>query len=381
MKYFVALLIVLLHSSITQAQDRLSTAIPKLAPGPHMGIIAGFDPLDNKPPYRLRRSEELTKEAIYSGATINRIQIDWSELEPQKGKYDEDQLNEFFDNIKDQNLSTIVTLSTLDSDGFTLPSYLMNDKRQLKDDLKLNSPSLIKDFENLLAWLTPKLREKNVWALSLGNEVDSTMVDNNIAENSALDFFISGKNTVKQIDPQMAVSVTLTTKSYVNFPDFTKKLISKLDFATFNYYCLDDYFKVSKKSKWEKDLKRMKKEAAEKEIFFQELGCPAGYEDSDKESYVVGSIEKQNKFFAFFIDKIIQDPQLRGATIFQLFDWSPQTIRLLTDPIRNEGLPEVANIVDEWHETLGLCRWKDTTCRPAWNIWLNGLKKIKSGAP
>lgn len=133
---------------------------------------------------------------------------------------------------------------------------------------------------------------------------------------------------------------------------------------------------------WRTRLNRWRLLAGEMAIFIQELGCPAGFGDDGAgapprpATGINASPEQQARFFAFMAREFATDPQLRAATTFQLFDFAPETAAFFGDLVRNEGAVEAGNNFEEALATLGLCRWADTTCRPAWDVWLEGLQAL-----
>lgn len=344
--------------------------IPRLPPGPHMGLIVGFDPLD---PARQAWANELMTQAEQAGATLARLQIDWTELEPRPGVYDLAALEDAFDTLHSSSQHVFLTFSTLDTDGLTLPYHIMDEDRQFREGLTLNSPEVLASFRNFLTWLTPYLRERGVWGIALGNEIGGPIDDLRIDHDAVYDFYKAGRDAIKGIDPNMAVTVTFTMGLFERMPELGNRLMGEFDIACFNYYCINKDFEVSSQPRWKADIEIIKANAQGKEIFLQELGCPTGYADGHKASYLHGSLERQAEFFEFFAAQFASDPQLRGATVFQLFDWQLQTIQMISDYLREEGFADMADMVDEWHVTLGLCRWEEMTCRPAWQAWLNGL--------
>ncbi|MEL6529756.1 MAG: hypothetical protein AAFQ27_07325, partial [Pseudomonadota bacterium] len=134
------------------AQAAAPFAITRLPDGPHMGIIVGFDDLSAGDVDRQGRSTELLDQAASSGASISRIQLDWAELETAPVQYDLEPLSGALEVARQRRQLIYVTLSTLDSDGLTLPDYLLDDNGRLRDGLSLASPEVTGRFEDFLEW-------------------------------------------------------------------------------------------------------------------------------------------------------------------------------------------------------------------------------------
>ena len=359
-------------------------SIARLSDGPHMGIIVGFDALVNGPYDRAARAEELMDIAANSGASISRIQVDWSELELAPGQYDEASLTQSLDEARARGQSVFVTLSTLDSEGLTIPSDFLTDEGNLRSGLELSSPKILQRFEQFLDWFVPILSQAEVWGLALGNEVDDPINEDRSLEMGALVFYETGRNRVKQLDPEIAVTVTLTIFSSNNLPWFTQSLHEFLDLATLNYYCLQSDFTVTGASQWDLDVETMKDTAGDLPIMIQELGCPVGYGDQGVGAVPqinnnMGSPQIQKEFFEYFQTLFDEDPQFRAATVFQLYDTSPELAKMFGDLIRTDPSIDIfADRFEEWLATVGLCRWADGTCRPAWDTWIGTLEDQKS---
>lgn len=361
------------------AQDDDPFAITRLPGGPHMGIIVGFDELSNGRFDRQERSDALLDQAASRGASISRIQLDWAELETAPGQYDAAPLSEALEVARVRGQLVYVTLSTLDSDGLTLPQDLVDDDGRLRDDVSLASPEVLDRFEDFLDWMVPQLGS-DVWALSMGNEVDSPIADGIVPADDALAFFQAGARRINAMDPDLATTVTLTIGASSTAPSFTAQLNDGLDLTTVNHYCLDASLQITGQDQWERDVQTMKDMARGKPIMIQELGCPVGFSGdpasfASKAGTMNGSQQLQSAYFTFFDRLYAEDPQFRAATVFQLLDWSPELAQMFGDSVRSEGASLAGDRLEEWLATVGTCRWTDGTCRPAWDVWLSSLTR------
>lgn len=361
------------------AQTEDPFAITRLPDGPHMGIIVGFDDLSTGDFDMQELSTALLDQAASNGASISRIQLDWAELETAPGQYEAALLSQALEGARPRDQLVYVTLSTLDSDGLTLPEYLLDEDGRLSGDLSLSSPEVLGRFEDFLAWMVPQLGS-DVWALSMGNEVDSPIADGIVPADEALAFFQAGAQRIKAMDPDLATTVTLTIGAPTTVPNFSAQLNDGLDLATVNHYCLDASLQVTGQDQWERDVQTMKAMARGKPIMIQELGCPVGFAGdpvafASTTGTMNGSLELQSAYFTFFDRLYAEDPQFRAATVFQLFDWSPELAKMFGDFVRSEGASLAGDRLEEWLATVGTCRWTDGTCRPAWNVWLNSLAR------
>ena len=346
-------------------------SLPRLAAGPHLGMITGFDPLDDA---RAAIADNRYQQARDAGATIGRVQIDWAELETGPGEFDEVALDEAFQAPELAGMNLVVLVSTLDSDGLTLPTYLM-DGDELRDGLTLDSPEVRDAFLAFLDWLAPRLESRDVWLLSIGNEVIGPIEDGLLPEAEAVNFYAAAFDQWNAEVPDIGITLTFTIGAPDGIPDLFSALRQRGDIVSFNYYCLDENITVTGPTDWDRRLSKMKSDAGDQEIFMQELGCPVGFDPGGPNTSIGGSLENQTAFFQYFGDQFANDPQLRGATLFQLFDWSPELAESFSAPLTT-GFPVAGERLEEWLATVGLVRWTEQTDRPAWQEWLNANRKV-----
>lgn len=359
--------------------------IPRLAPGPHMGFIEGFDDLSPEVDgvNRARIARNLRRKAIASGMSIGRAQIDWRDLEPEPGVYDQALLDETLSYAGRGGLPIFVTFSTIDTEEATLPDYLTGPDGQPVGG-SFSGPQVTERFHAFLDWFIPKLAAHDVFALALGNEVDAPISDGRYNAQDAALHYINAIAHARPLDPDLALTVTLSGFANKSLPEFTNQVVPAFDIVSFNYYCLNHRLKVTGEKNWRKDINAWKKVADGKQIFIQELGCPVGFGNpgdgplSDRRNRSGGSHQLQADFFAYFAHAFVQDPQLRAATVFQLFDWSPGLAAAYGDLLRDEGLNGPGNRLDEWLASTGMCRWSDGTCRSGWIAWREGLGLLRA---
>lgn len=379
-------LLSLLFAGLLPAQTLAdASTIPRLAPGPHMGFIEGFDDLRTGPDgiNRARIAHRLRKQAIKSGMTIGRAQFDWRDLETAPGVYDQEFLDSALRYAGRGGISVFVTFSTIDTEEATLPDYLTG-----PDGLPLggsfSGPEITRRFHAFLDWFVPQLKDYNVFALALGNEVDSPISDGRIVASDAAQHYINAIAHAKPLDPDLAFTVTLSGWANRTLPAFTDQVVDAFDIVSFNYYCLNRRLKVNTEKGWRNNIKAWKETAGDKQIFIQELGCPVGFGHAadgplaDRQNRIGGSADLQARFFTYFANAFVRDPQLRAATVFQLFDWSPDLASSFGDMLRDEGVIATGNRLEEWLATSGMCRWSDGSCRLGWLAWSEGLGLLKA---
>ncbi|MEL7199728.1 MAG: hypothetical protein AAGL10_15565 [Pseudomonadota bacterium] len=349
-------------------------SLPRLADGPHLGMITGFDPLDaNRAAVAAARYDQ----ARAAGATIGRIQIDWAELETAPGEYDAAALDDAFAAPELAGMNLVVLLSTLDSEGLTVPDHLVEDGR-LRDGLTLGSPEVVDSFTAFLDWLGPHLQQRDVWLLSILNEPKGPIDDGVVNEAEAVTFYSVAMDQWNEDIPEIGITGTFTTSGPSGIPDFYEAVRVRSDMISFNYYCLTDDIQVTGRDAWETRLAQMKANAGDREIFVQELGCPVGFSPQAQATSIGGSLENQVQFFDFLGEVFASDPQFRAATMFQIYDWSPELSMIFSGPLRDAGQDIAADRLEEWLATSGFLRWSDSFERPGWQTWLMQLERVRT---
>jgi hypothetical protein len=356
----------------------VSNTIPRLEAGPHLGYIVGFDALDSQ---KTALADSLLSQATASGQNFTRVQLGWDELEPQSDVFDIAGLMDALD-IASANQQTIfLSLTTLDTGSLTLPADLVSaDGSTTAAGIELDGPEIRARFHSLLDWLVPELAKYNVWGLAIANESSTNF--SSVDQAVATAFLSEGADYAQSLDANLAITVTLVGAFFD--PDverFAVDLMPHLDFAMFNFYCLDGQTLLATSSTdWATEIEKQVSVAAGRPIVYQELGCPAGFADlggtSPTAPTIGASAQLQDDFFRFMIDQIITREALRGAFVFQLFDWSPALTQSFTAGLLDPNDPTTATTAErltEWLMTVGMCRWSDNTCRPAWTSYLDGV--------
>jgi len=354
--------------------------MPRLEAGPHLGYIVGFDALGAQ---KAALADSLLLQATAAGQDFARVQFGWDELEQQPGVFEIAELMAALDAASVSQQSIFLSLSTLDTGSLTLPSDLMAaDASTPAAGLALDGPEIRARFHTFLDWLVPELARYNVWGMAIANESSSNF--SSVDQTAATNFLTEGADYARSLDAGLAITVTIVGEFFD--PDverFADDLMPYLDFAMFNFYCLDGQtLLASDSADWAAAINKQISVAAGHEIIYQELGCPAGYADlggTSQPAPVIGSTAQlQEDFFRFMFDEIVARDELRGAYVFQLFDWSPALAQSFTDGLLDPNDPSTAITaarVTEWLMTVGLCRWSDNTCRPAWDAYLDGVTR------
>ncbi|MHC4479708.1 MAG: hypothetical protein ACYS1C_01865 [Planctomycetota bacterium] len=370
---FAAAGVFLLVAAATPS-ERAARELPLLEPGSHLGVIVSFEPL----PADVQAAVEAKwREAVSRGMSIGRVHTDWAVLEPRPGEYDKDALEQPLKALQADGLQPMLTLCTLDSEGYVLPPDLMaaDDDGRLAHGIAFDDPVVLKRFATLLEWVVPMLVQYDGWVISVGNEPDNQFGDDPELPQRVARFVEAARNQVRSLSPDLAVTITLSGFAPYFDPPWLASVVSECDVACFNWGCVDENWDVKDPGAVPDDVADMLAAAGGRQLIIQELTCPAGYED--RRSVMGGTAEKQRRFFEKAIAEIEAQPRFRAAVVFQMVDWSPELTEAYGDIFRQAGLPDGwIGRLEELLRTVGLCRYEDGSARPAWFAFLEGLERL-----
>ncbi len=371
----VFLLVIGAHPQVLQAQD----ALPRLPAGAHLGMLIGFDPLNGN---QSAKVATLWRDARNQGMDVARLQVDWSGLEPSPGVFDGSDLIEALKPLKRQDLKVMLTLSTADSFELTLPADLINDDgSDFAPGLGFGHPVVLARWQALLEWLVPFLRENGVFALSVANEPDALMDPSPHLKTGFTDFIALAQSTLNTLGPDIPVGVTLTTEVFDTDPAFARAVTAVSDVLMFNVYCVGGQSPAQMQTLLNKNLDEILGLDPAKPLLIQEAGCPAGYDDQP--SFLGNTANNQSAFYDLLVNAMKTRPRLRAAFAFQLHDWSPALAQTLVDSLNALGdfSHQTVEQFREYWRTIGLCKWPDMQCRPAWSQFLQGVHDLSTPAP
>ena len=349
-----------------------SDALPRLGPGQYLGFIQGFEPI---PPENRAAVDSLWTEATDAGMRVGRVQIDWAELEPSPGRFDDEALEAALSAVSDRGVSPLLTLSTLDSESYTLPEDLQSaDGPSLANGMAFDDPIIRARFAALLDWLVPRFLAHGGWAISLGNEVDLRLEGHPEDGASIVGFVSAGVAHLNAIEADLGGTVTLSNSALRDQPALVASLMQVVDVACFNYYGKLRRRGVAYVAR---DLDDRLRAAGSLDVVLQEVGYPAGYED--QRSHIRSTPEEQQAFLKAVFQKMAKEKRLRAAVLFQFLDWSPWLTDLFLQFYEDAGLPKwFLNRVEEQLRTIGLRRWEDASARPAWNTFLTYVRQFSA---
>ncbi len=351
------------ETPITPLIDHPSGNLPLLSEGKQLGLIASFN-LDDSPALQDSIGTRW-QEALDAGMGIGRVQLDWRDLEADSGQYDPVALIQSLSDLSAQELDLFASVMAYDSEGPVMPDYL--------SDLPINHPRVIARFQALMDWVVPIVREHRGWCLSIANEADNFFGEVEGIEEELLDFLVAIRDYVHEIDPDLAVTVTMAEGNIDVKPETMRDLIAAVDVAAINFYGsnLRNPRKPQGPRTLRRELRQLLDFCGEKNIVFQELGMHSNASRLNSSGAI------QRDFFQTVFEFMDQEPRLRAAYVFQLVDWSPATIDLITEDFLEEN-PSLESFIEDYRQSLGsigLIEFATGHQKPAWGEVISWLER------
>ena len=283
-----------------------------LPAGQYIGLFWGFNP--SHPPATADSLQARLAEAHAAGLAIDRLQIDWPELEPAEGVYDTTALLEPLLALQAQGLRPMLTISAYDSDGPVLPAYL--------EGRDFDEARLLDAFARLMDWVVPLLVAHDGWAIAIANEPETGFEDSRRLPRQMETFLRQTRQHIHAREPRLAVTITFNADSRHTHRREMTRILAQADVASFNLYGsglfpMDAPYSAAENEAALDDLLAL---AGDRQMVFQELGM---HSDS---SLLNSSEAIQAAFFETVFARMAQEPRLRAAYVFQLVDWSPETL-------------------------------------------------------
>jgi hypothetical protein len=371
------LLTFLCVGSFTLAQTDTSPAssLPLLAAGLHMGTTfysSGRVPENQE-------TLNALEEAVTAGMNAFHFNQDWPALEPASGIYNLTELKATLTWLKSQGLTPYLNINLVDIDHLNLPADYLDEAGNLAAGVRFNDPVFIERFNQLLAEVAPLLVEHGGFYLGVGNEVDERFSEYPEELSPYLEFVAAVREHVHELEPRLAMGVTVTSNSILENSAIVSQLQRVSDVVPFNYYPTDDTLRVKDFSLIPDDFKTLIAAYGDNPIIIQELGCPSA-------EVMNSSLEKQQRCFETMFATLAAYPQVRFVSVFAFQDLDEATCDVLAsyinlEQLAAEGLP--AQFLERFRAflcTLGL-RQANGSAKPAWQSFLNELQRIAQTAP
>ena len=351
------------------AQDTAPVPVsdmPLLSQGMHLGTtFYGGGRLPDDVSVR-----KIVTDASAQGMNAFTFYEDWSELEPEPGVYDLDDLDKMLIWLESSHLTPLLNLTLIDVSDLNMPLDLLSpDRMSLRDGVSFDDPKIVKRLHALLDEIVPRLVQHGGFLLLLGNEVDRHFVEVNPAARAGYVRLIqNARDHVHAIAPKLAVGVTLTGNEVLQQGPTFQALRSVTDIIPFNYYPLSPEFTVLPLDEIPAHIKTYISIYGSGPVIIQELGCPSG-------SALESSREYQRQCFEIMFKTLKHYSQVRYVTVFSLFDWDEETCNSIVASLgfTAEQIPSpYFERIRDFLCTLGLLN-ADLSPKPAWDVFIEAL--------
>ena len=346
--------------------------LPRLPPGQQLGMWLQWVPV--APPARALLEAEWQR-ALDGGMSVGLFHNGWAALEPAPGAYAEDLLLDGLQDLEDDGLVPLITVSAVDIGSLDVPQDLLDpdDPDQLRDGLRLDDPLVLARHAAFLDWLVPHLTEAGAVALAVGVEVDVRCDDEHPEEaEETVSFLIAARDHVRTLDPDLAVAMTVTVGALEPGSPCGQAVLAESDFGSFTYYHVHPLlYSVLPLEDVGPRFDRLLEAVPGRQVILQELGCPGGWES--RPSLIGSDPELQRRCFETFFSELAARPRIRAAVPFLQTDFQERYMFRLAREIFAGLPPFFGKVFAEGWTTMGLCR-VDGSCKPAWEEFLAALE-------
>ncbi len=377
----LAILIFILTVTWTDspADVRRSVSV-NLPPGQHLGYIEGFNP-DNPPELRAIM-DDAWRDARAAGMTTRRVQMDWPDVEPEEGMFLENELRERLELEGANEMPVFLLLSTADSDALNYPGDLLNeDGDGFAGGMRPNDPTMIARYTTMLERAAPILREYNVYLVSIGNEPDTWHEHDPNFVADFIDFVKAVRDFSEARELGFLITYTATTTAIVQ-PEvgYGHLIPGAVDVMCFNFYAYAnsqglDFALIEATLEGILDL------AGDKPIVFQEWGASSRYLIDPAFNFYESSWETQRQFFAWFLERLQDWPQIRAVYLFQLVENSPLIDQFYYDSFDGELPEDIIERIVLSFKGLGVIDYETHEIKPAWSEFLAGMEAFHHSGP
>lgn len=303
-----------------------------------------------------------------------RVQLDWRELEVSPGVYDEAHFRAVLADPAAAGFAILMLVATADTGSMNYPEDLMNeDGSWLRDGLTPDDPALIARFNAFLDWAMPIAKEHGVYCISVGNEPDTHYETDPNFIRQFIRFVAAVRGHAHTVDPDIAITYT-STSNPATHPQwgYAGEIADAVDVLCFNLYGVGKTGGIDFAAT-ETILDEMIALADGKPVIMQEFGCSSLLNPDRDFRFFASSPALQRDYFAWFLGKLRERPQVRAAYQFQIVENGPIVDQFYSD-FFGQGLPpEATQQIVDWLDGLGLIEFDSGAAKPAWDAFVEGM--------
>jgi hypothetical protein len=365
--FLLALLTGCSSTSPVEPPDTEAATLPLLTAEQTIGttLYGGADlPAEGMP------ARALLDDAAARGLGGFTYYVDWSELEPEPGRYTLETFTVRLDALRRLGVRPFVNITVGDIDAYNLPDGLSDGAGGLAPGVALDDPAVVERFGNLLDRVVPLVVERGGFVLGVGNEVDERFREHPDERDAYVRFAEAARDRVHAIEPRLAVGVALTNKAVRDDDPTYRALRAVMDIVPFNHAPIQSDFFVRDLDEVRSDFREVVAAYGDGPIVIQELTCPSAASMGASEAWQEGCFER---LFA----EMAATPQVRFASVFTFQDFDVATCEAVREVLFGDeldDLPEdIARRLADYLCELGVVR-PDSTPKPAWDIVLEAAE-------
>lgn len=362
--HFFLIGLILILPTLSSAQIDSGNSLPLLEDDQAIGLVysdtvpEAKDVLDNA-----------YGEMLTAGLNGIALAFFWEDLEPSPGEYDTALLETYLELTELFDMNVYLVIRTVDTVTVHAPSDLVdpNSPTGFKNGLRFNSAEVLARFQAMLDVMLPILEDKQVFFISVGNEIDGWLNTYPAEIEPFAAFVDSNRNYIQAQNPEIGVGATLMFGAVERHDSWISEIADVSDAVVLTYYPLNVDFTVRDPGVVADDFALMAEFAGEKPILLQEVGYPSGYTTNPGNN---SSGEKQAQFVTNIFAELTNYPQIRFLSFLQMANW--------VDAECDDFLDYYGLDAPRFREYLCSLGIRETTgeAKPAYDAFLQGLQNF-----
>ena len=208
-------------------------------------------------------------KARRAGVQFIELPQPWDEIEVKPGEFSSPFLkmaNEVYPPVK---TSLIVSINPIDTSSLRVPQRFKG--------VAFNDPRFIEAFNKFVDFVLDGLPDVNVLAVSIGNEVDGYLGQDQEKWEQYAEFFVAVRNHIKSRNKRLPIGVKITLNAVTKNNRAAVELINKeADSVMVTYYPLNEEFIVKPPTSIAPEIDELIKTAKGKPVYLLETGYPSG---------------------------------------------------------------------------------------------------------
>lgn len=220
--------------------------------------------------------EAAFNEARAAGVQFVELAQQWDEVELSPGKFESLILGIANRLNPASGTAIVLSINPIDTANLRVPKHLRGQA--------FDSPDFISAFNQFVDFVFAGLPDAKIVAVSLGNEVDGWLADDNQKWSQYARFMAAVSEHLRTTHPDIPIGVKTTWPAITGAHKREINAVNQwADAVMVTYYPLNDDFSVRPANAVGKELGQLVQIAGEKPLFLLETGYPSGAENGSSE--------------------------------------------------------------------------------------------------